>query len=276
MLRTWIVAASFVEYQRLRSLSPRTVEFYQWGLNHLVKFHAELPVHHRELIPILAQPQLGRESRHDLARVLKKFFKWAATEYAVPNPTMGMERLPRRKVLPRVFSHAEVDAVLASCLSARDRGLVALVLDTGVRVAEIAGMTKSDLDSSLLRVNGKIGRRQVPISPELTILLMSLGDDNFFWTGPGGHPLTYWGVKNAFRRVFQRAGLKGPKLGPHTLRHTFATEYCRAGGNVRVLQSIMGHESLSTTMIYVHSAGLAVSQDHARCSPLRRVVETLQ
>lgn len=137
-------------------------------------------------------------------------------------------------------------------------------------------MTKSDLDSPLLRVHGKIGQRQVPISPELAELLVSLGNDDFFWTGPGGHPLTYWGVKNAFRRVFQRAGLKGPKLGPHTLRHTFATEYCRVGGNVRVLQSIMGHESLSTTMIYVHLAGLAVAQDHARCSPLRRVVEALR
>lgn len=113
-------------------------------------------------------------------------------------------------------------------------------------------------------MDGKVGQRQVPISPELSELLMTLGNNTFFWVGPSGNKLTYWGIKNVFRRVFHRAGLQGRKLGPHTLRHTFATEYCRAGGNVTVVQAIMGHERLTTTMIYVHLGGLAVAQDHAR------------
>lgn len=59
--------------------------------------------------------------------------------------------------------------------------------------------------------------------------------------------------------------------GPRILKHSFATEYCRAGGNVRVLQAIMGHERLETTMIYVHLADLAIAQDHARCCPFTRL-----
>lgn len=139
-----MVAASFVEYQQLRSLSPRTVEFYQWGLSHLARICNELPDHRRDLLPVLSNARLSNESRYDLERVLRKFFRWAAEEYAVPDPTIGMERVRRKKVLPRVLSHSEVDAVFAACLNTRDRGLVGLVLDTGIRIGEIASMMKAD------------------------------------------------------------------------------------------------------------------------------------
>ena len=109
----------------------------------------------------------------------------------------------------------------------------------------------------------------MPISQPIRDMLVPLGDDTYFWLSQYGGPLSYWGIRNAFRRVFQQAGLQGPKLGPHILRHTFATEYCRSGGNIRALQTIMGHERLATTMIYVHLAGQDVRADHAAHSPVQ-------
>ena len=190
----------------------------------------------------------------------------------MPNPTVDLKRVRRRKTLPRVLSHGEVAAIWEACLNDRDRTMVGLVLDTGVRLGEIAGMTKSELGTFGLRVEGKTGAREVPISPQLREMLLRLGGTSHFWLASDGRRLTYWGVKSAFRRVFRRAGLEGRKLGPHTLRHTLATEYCRGGGNVRALQSIMGHERLGTTMIYVNPAGLAVAQDHAQYSPFKTLV----
>ena len=88
------------------------------------------------------------------------------------------------------------------------------------------------------------------------------------WTGLKG-PLTFHGVKLAYRRLFDRAGIRGPKKGAHTLRHTFATMWLRYGGGLRQLQTIMGHKHIETTMIYVHLAGHDVLVEHARYSPVR-------
>ena len=82
-------------------------------------------------------------------------------------------------------------------------------------------------------------------------MLKGLGDGDHVWTGLKG-PLTFHGVKLAYRRLFDRAGIQGPKKGAHTLRHTFATMWLRYGGGLRQLQTIMGHKHIETTMIYVH------------------------
>ena len=89
--------------------------------------------------------------------------------------------------------------------------------------------------------------------------------------GKQGKPLTHYGVKEVFLRLFEKAGIGGKKAGPYAIRHTFATWYLRNGGGVRQLQEILGHQSIETTMIYVHLAGLDIQADHARHSPVRTV-----
>ena len=86
----------------------------------------------------------------------------------------------------------------------------------------------------------------------------------FAWIGKQGKPLTHYGVKEVFLRLFEKAGIGGKKAGPYAIRHTFATWYLRNGGGVRQLQEILGHQSIETTMIYVHLAGLDIQADHAR------------
>lgn len=142
-----------------------------------------------------------------------------------------------------------------------------------IRLGEVVSLTQQSLGLGNLRADGKTGQRQVPLSNHINRLLRSLGDGEFVWTGKNGR-LTRSGVQQAYRRLFARAGIKGRKVGPHTLRHTFGTMYCREGGNIRVLQEILGHSDLETTMIYVHLAGLDVAGDHASHSPVR-VLEDL-
>ena len=271
-METRVAAASFLEYCRLRSLQPKTMEFYRWGLKHLAQHCRELPSHHRQLVSSLANPKLCQESRHDLERVLRRFFKWASREYRVTNPMLDVEPIPRKKTIPRVLSTPEIEAVWKACDTERDRAMVALVLDTGLRLGEIAAMEKRHLLDGVLRVDGKVGQRQVPVTPQVKDMLLRLGDDVSFWIGRRRR-LTISGVQQAYKRILRRAGLTGPKLsGPHCLRHTFGTEYVAAGGNVRVLQAIMGHERLETTMVYVTLAGQAVARDHAQYSPFRQLL----
>ena len=267
-METSVAAASFMEYCAYRNLRPKTLEFYRWGLRYLEADCRELPNHRRQIIPVLSQEGLGVESKRCLERVFRRFFGWVTTEYGTVNPMLSLDRIPKRKTLPRVLSQQEIDRVWASCEEDRDRAMVALVLDTGIRLGELAGLAKGDVGTDHLRVAGKVGQRQVPMTPVVGSMLLAVGDDSHVWLGRRGRRMSYRGIQKTYQLILKRAGLTGPKLGPHLLRHTFATEYCRHGGNIRVLQEIMGHEEIGTTMVYVHLAGRQVAEDHARHSPI--------
>lgn len=248
-------------------LAKSTIASYKWALIKLEDVCEKLPRDPRAIQPILSDRRLADESRKDLRRVYGRFFRWAAAEYRCSNPMNGLEPTPFKKTLPRVFTPEEIDAIWKACAGNRDRALLSVILDTGIRLGEVTSLTKGSIGPGYLRVNGKTGQRQVPLSASVRVLLQSLGDGERLWLGAKG-PLTRTGVQQAYRRLFRRAGLTGRKLGPHTLRHTFGTMYCRAGGNIRVLQEIMGHADLETTMLYVQLAGLNVAGDHALHSPV--------
>jgi len=167
-----------------------------------------------------------------------------------------------------VFDERQIQDIFDACQTQQEKALIGLVLDTGLRVGEVANLRWNDVHTTHLRVSGKVGERQVPICEESWFLLLGLGDQEHIWIGRFG-PLTFDGVQQSYRRIFARAGITGPKSGPHTLRHTFATMYIRHGGKIEALQRILGHQDLKTTMIYVHLAGRDVAEDHALHSPLK-------
>ena len=113
---------------------PRTLEFYRWGLAHLEAGCAVLPEDHHPILAVLANDRLGPESRYDLERALRRFFRWASNEFSIPNPMLQIERTRLKKKLPRVLSRSEIGAVWAACRDGRDRALIGLFLDTGLRV----------------------------------------------------------------------------------------------------------------------------------------------
>ena len=98
-----VATASFLEYCSYRNLSPRTLDFYRWGLRYLEAEFQELPDDRRQLMRVLSQQELGMESRRCLERVLRRSLLWAAIEYGALNPMLSLERLPRRKIMRRSF-----------------------------------------------------------------------------------------------------------------------------------------------------------------------------
>ena len=258
----------FLQERVVRGLAVQTVDQYRWALTRLRKVASEMPETRREILPAMADPALSNESRRDLLKCLRRFSGWAERHYNIPNAAALIEPAPKRRNLPRVFTQAEIAQVLGAARSPRDRALILLVLDTGLRLGEVANLRSQDIKEGWLVVNGKTGVRQVPVSDEVRSMLLELCDGEHVWTGQRG-PIERNGVNLAYRRTFKRSGLTGPKLGPHTLRHTFGTAYIRAGGGVRQLQYILGHSRIDTTMIYGHLAGLDVQADHAVHSPAR-------
>lgn len=148
--------------------------------------------------------------------------------------------------------------------------MVALLLDTGVRLGELASLTWAGVGKGSVTVSGKTGMRTVPISQRTQEMLVGLGNIESLWVGRKG-PLSYDGVHIALRRLVRRAGVSGKKQGPHTFRHTFATEYLRGGGSLWTLQRILGHTSITVTQAYLHLVHDDLAVGHETFSPLRLV-----
>ena len=253
----------------MRGLAKSTHLQSKWALTRLVDKCPEQPCTGFDLLPVVGDQSLQMESRHDLLKCLKTFFRWARRRCGLSNPCAELSPLPRRRRSRRVLTVEEVNRLLAAANNERDRALLLVILDCGLRLDEVANMRRAYIRDGWLLVQGKVGDRQVPVSDELTSTSQSLGEADHVWVGRFGKALTRHGIQMAYKRAFVRAGINGPKQGAHTLRHTFATMYLRAGGGIRHLQAILGHQDIETTMLYVHLAGRVVLADHARYSPIR-------
>lgn len=190
---------------------------------------------------------------------------------------------PSRR-LPKCISPSEIRQLLSVPLTVRDRAVVCLLLDSGLRIAELTMLELGDLDFDRLMVHVKRGKRdkeryslfQVVTAGSLKAWLSDRrpapGVDRLF-VDRWGRPLTESGIFKIVRRVAVSAGVK---VSPHRLRHTFATEYLDAGGKLEDLQLLMGHEHIATTMVYVHVAMARLRRDHERLSVVNRMSEVMQ
>ena len=177
--------------------------------------------------------------------------------------------LPARR-LPKAISVAEVERLLAAAgaddtpLALRDRALLELLYGTGARISEAVGLAVDDLDrgSGLVRLDGKGGKqRMVPVGSYAqraveaylvrgrpTLAMAGRGSSALFLNARGGR-LSRQSAWTVLRAAADRAGL-GAELSPHTLRHSFATHLLDGGADVRVVQELLGHASVTTTQVY--------------------------
>jgi site-specific recombinase XerD len=197
-------------------------------------------------------------------------------EYLDKAPRVALPKVPHR--LFPIFSDAEL-VTLFSCphLTAlgaqgvRNRSLIAVLLDTGIRLAELVGMAPGDLllDDGLIKIIGKGDRsRIVPVSSSVVIYLREWlavrGDDpgTLFW-------LTRDGVKMLLRRIQAESGLHN--LHAHKLRHTAATKLVRSGIDLHTVRRILGHQQLSTVEIYLSLDNNDIKEKHNAASPFESI-----
>lgn len=212
---------------------------------------------------------------------LKSFYAFQAAERRVKtNPVAGFRqpRLPAR--LPRYLSHAEVEALLRVPLDGsferlRTKTMFELLYACGLRVSELVGLKPDgfNFQDGWVRVTGKGSKeRLVPLHERAGRLLrgyllerssrFSDRSDPETFVGRGGRRLSRVQFWRDLRALGKAAGLKRA-LHPHLLRHTFATHLLQGGADLRSVQEMLGHVSLSTTQIYTHldSSGLKAAHD---------------
>lgn len=205
---------------------------------------------------------------------LRSFFAWACREgLCEKNPAsrISSPRLPRS--LPRALSSADTERLLSTSedeapFPERDAALFEFLYATGLRVSELSGLDLDDLDKSqrLVRVLGKGGKERIvpygkPAADALARYLPSRAalrsrprpesqEEPLFVNHRGGR-LTARSIARTLKSRLRQAGLPD-KISPHALRHTFATHLLSAGADLRSIQELLGHSSLSTTQKYTH------------------------
>lgn len=272
-MKTQIAVNSFLHSRQARNLSPITIAWYQAKLQLFAQLHPELPEEPGPIEECLATIKGAPETRHAQFRALRAFFKFVEERYELPNPMakVGPPRCPKK-----VMATLEPDQIMMLLLSSsqsslRDKTLLTLLIDTGMRTSEAAGLRRQDIRSSTVRVWGKTGEREVPISEETRRLLLNLIDQDkgeYVFNGHKG-PLGRHGVYRIVSAHMRKAGISGAKLGGHRLRHAFGKGYLVNGGDLRSLQQIMGHANISTTEKYAALTLDDTIKKHHKFSPLR-------
>ncbi|HEX5614939.1 MAG TPA: site-specific tyrosine recombinase XerD [Acidimicrobiia bacterium] len=218
-------------------------------------------------------PRLAPSSIARALVAVRSFHRFCASEGllpADPSEDVGAPRVPQG--LPKALSEEEVDALLAAvpgddARAQRDRAILETLYATGIRISELVGLDLGDLelDDAIVRVLGK-GRRErvVPIGRSARAALTTyLADgratlrtaragsralDAVFLNARGGR-LTRQGCWGIVRHAGSRVGLDD-RLSPHVLRHSCATHMLDHGADIRVVQELLGHASVSTTQVY--------------------------
>jgi integrase/recombinase XerD len=211
---------------------------------------------------------------------LRFFFKKVLKRHDPEFYEMGLTRSPKK--LPVVLSPAEVEQLIEAAPNIRFRTILLLLYATGLRRTEASQLKIADIDSQRMVIHvheGKNSRdRELPLTPKLLTALRE------YWrackvkprvylfptrrkTAGEERPITDKAVWLACRESARLAGLS-KRLGPHTLRHTFATHHIESGTDLPTLQLLMGHQKLQDPTLYVH---LSRRHLHAAVNPLERI-----
>jgi integrase/recombinase XerD len=254
-LRRYVAALSAAGVENLAAVTPARVAGYLAGLREGDAEH----------------PPLSAASAARAVSAVRGLHRFAVREGLVPDdPAREVVPPTPPRRLPKALGVAEVEAILGSVggdgtLAHRDRALLEFLYGTGARISEAVGAAVDDLDlgdgTALLR--GKGGKaRLVPVGgyakhalegylvrARPVLVRAGRGTPVVFLNARGG-PLSRQSAWTILRRAAARAGLDPARISPHTLRHSYATHLLDGGADVRVVQELLGHASVTTTQVY--------------------------
>ena len=220
----------------------------------------------RAYLAHLARRKLARTSIARHLSALRTFFKYLMREHVMPsNPARGVATPKREKKLPSVMQPAEVATLIEqpdeSELGIRNRAFLELMYASGLRISELVGIDLDDIElrARLVKVRGKGSKeRIVPFGSKAEAAVRAWlavrkasPEESALFTNYRGDRLTARSVRRIFDRYVRSAAIR-TGVSPHTMRHSFATHLLTAGADLRAIQELLGHASLSTTQKYTH------------------------
>lgn len=285
-----IYISDFLSYLEVEAnYSENTIKSYENDLNKFEEYYKD-----KDLLKITSKDiDKYIQTLSDLApstvshniSSLKTFYSYfLKLGHISANPTDGTKSPKLGVHLPTYLTIDEVNNLLdievTDAFSSRNKAILELMYATGLRISEVISLEfkNIDYDECIVRVIGKGSKeRIVPINDYAIKYLKDYIDNyrpelvknemnNYIFLNNHGHMLTRQGI---FKMIKSYASIKGIKktIGPHTLRHTFATHLLENGADLRVIQELLGHESISTTQIYTHLTNEALHNEYNKYFP---------
>ena len=206
------------------------------------------------------------------ASALRQFFGFAQDEgWREDDPSGALPQTRTRRPLPKILTHAEVEALMQRAeveaesgkpADIRQLALLEMLYGSGLRATELVSLPAAAIprDAPLITITGKGGQaRMVPVSDRAREALQKWLDvrpgdppSRFLFPSRGGKPLTRVRLFQLLKALAVRSDLDPAKVSPHVLRHAFATHLLEGGADLRVLQTLLGHADIATTQIYTH------------------------
>lgn len=271
----------FVSYLKIeKGMSENSIFAYQADVRKLMNFAQTIPVEPEKIsigdlkyfVASLCDVGISARSQARIISGIKQFYQFLILEDTIQsNPSELLEMPNIGQKLPEVLDIEEIDALIAAVdLSKneghRNRAIIETLYSCGLRVSELVNLRFSDLffDEGFIRVIGKGNKeRLVPVSPgvehEISVYNDGIrkhqniqpGNENVVFLNRRGAKLTRVMIFTIVKNLANEIGLK-KNVSPHTFRHSFATHLIEGGANLRAIQEMLGHESITTTEIYTH------------------------
>ena len=262
-----------------KSLSKSSVEAYMFDLRKLMEYvgtrDLELTdVKHEDLLDFIACLHGLGISPRSQARIIsgiRSFYKYLLIEDYIEQDPCELIELPNLgRHIPEVLSVDEIDRIVNAIDDSkdeaqRDRAIIEVLYGCGLRVSELVNLKLTDISwkEEFVRVIGKGNKQRLaPIStralkqieyylPFRSSIDVKKGEEDYLFISKRGKHLSRITVFHIVKVLAERAGIT-KDISPHTFRHSFATHLLERGANLRAIQVMLGHESISTTEIYTH------------------------
>lgn len=279
----------------LRSYQGDLESFYRWCERKQVD---PLHTNHKELRGFLAEMDTARYERSTINRrlsALKSFYRWLTVhEFVSSDPSDALSGPKLNRHLPHVIRRDEMIALMAvhgkldkqgdpreqTIQDMRDQAILEFLYACGARISEAANLTLGAIDFQMkqVRVFGK-GRKEriVPLHDlciqslcqyrdEARLALLDGKSSDYFFISNTGKPMSADSMRIMFKEAVREAGLD-VRTSPHDMRHSFATDLLAGGADLRSVQEMLGHASLSTTQIYTHLSPARLKKAHTQAHP---------
>ena len=263
-----------------RSLADNSVNAYIRDIRKLADFSSKIKVNElnisvneiREFIADLNSKNISARSQARIISGVKAFFKYLIIEdYITNDPTMLIENPKIGLKLPEVLSVVEIELIISSIdlsnkQGERNRAILETLYSCGLRVTELINLKISNINfkEGYIKVIGKGDKeRLTPIGSNalkyISIYVnevrihqkISKNHEDFVFLNNRGSKLSRVMIFTLIKRIVDKVGIK-KKVSPHTFRHSFATHLIEGGADLRAVQEMLGHESITTTEIYTH------------------------
>ena len=265
-----------------RSLSANSIEAYTRDVQKLAdyvgnEFPSKSPLeleleHLRKFVTALAKLEISAYSQARIISGIKAFYRFLMYEDRITeDPAQLLEAPKLGRKLPDTLSFAEIETLLAAIPLGeseghRNRAMIEMLYSSGLRVSELVELKKSQVfaDVGFLKVVGKGNKeRLVPVGRAALHYLKlydehvrshqvpAKGQEEFVFLNRRGQKLTRVMVFLIIKKTAEKAGIQ-KSISPHTFRHSFATHLIEGGADLRAVQEMLGHESITTTEIYTH------------------------